>query len=123
MRRDGRFKTFDGTTRLVAGVKSRPSRGHTARHPNYVVESNAERLLRLGDLMHVAAAQFAESAVTFNVDVDSQAVARERKLADADAIRNGYWVGVAHVAFPGLGHLRSEGTGYLWIPANDTSLR
>jgi glyoxylase-like metal-dependent hydrolase (beta-lactamase superfamily II) len=28
-----------------------------------------------------------------------------------------------HLAFPGLCHLRAEGSGYLWIPANYSSLR
>jgi hypothetical protein len=36
------------------------------------------------------------------------------------------WISQAnmeHLAFPGLGHLRCEGSGYLWIPANYASLR
>ncbi len=48
---------------------------------------------------------------------------QERRLACADAARNGYWVGAAHLSFPGLGHLRAEGDGYVWIPANYSSLR
>jgi hypothetical protein len=27
-------------------------------------------------------------------------------------------VGGAHLQFPGIGHLRSAGTGYLYVPAN-----
>ena len=70
-----------------------------------------------GDLMHVAAVQFADPSVTIKFDTDPKAAARERELAYADAARNGYWVGAAHVAFPGIGHLRAEGNGYVWIPA------
>lgn len=44
-------------------------------------------------------------------------------LTNTIAARNGYWVGAAHIAFRGLGHLRAEGNGYVWIPANYTSLR
>jgi hypothetical protein len=73
--------------------------------------------------MHVAAVQFPEPAVTIQFDTDSKAAATQRKLAYADAAKNGYWVGAAHIAFPGLGHLRAEGSGYVWIPANYTSLR
>lgn len=119
----GRFNAFDGATALVPGVKALASRGHTPGHTTYVVESKGEKLVLWGDLMHVAAVQFAEPSVTIEFDVDPKAAAKERKLAYADAARNGYWVGAAHIAFPGLGHLRGERNGYAWIPANYTSLR
>ncbi len=119
----GKFKPFDGTTELVPGVKAMASRGHTPGHTTYLVESNGQKLALWGDLMHVAAVQFADPSVTIKFDVDAKAAARERKLAYADAAKNGYWVGAAHIAFPGLGHLRAEGSGYVWIPANYTALR
>jgi hypothetical protein len=34
------------------------------------------------------------------------------------AALEGYWVGGAHIAFPGLGHVRATGTSYTWVPAN-----
>jgi glyoxylase-like metal-dependent hydrolase (beta-lactamase superfamily II) len=120
---EGKFKTFDGATELVLGIKATASHGHTPGHTTYVVESKGEKLVLWGDLMHVAAVQFAEPSVTIQFDVDSTAAVRERKRAYADAAKNGYWVGAAHIAFPGLGHLRTEGNGYVWIPANYSSLR
>ncbi len=119
----GKFKPFDGATELVPGVKALASHGHTPGHTTYLVESKGQKLALWGDLMHVAAVQFPEPAVTIQFDVDSKAAARERKLAFADAAKKGYWVGAAHIAFPGLGHLRADGNGYVWIPANYTSLR
>jgi glyoxylase-like metal-dependent hydrolase (beta-lactamase superfamily II) len=119
----GKFTPFDGATELVPGVKAMASPGHTPGHTTYVVESKGDKLVLWGDLMHVAAVQFAEPSVTIRFDVDSKAAARARKLAYADAAKNGYWVGAAHIAFPGLGHLRAEGSGYLWIPANYSSSR
>ena len=73
--------------------------------------------------MHVAAVQFAEPAVTIKFDTDSKAAAGERAKAYADAAKQVYWVGVAHVAFPGIGHVRRDGNGYAWIPVNYMSLR
>jgi hypothetical protein len=35
----------------------------------------------------------------------------------ADAAKRGYYVALAHVAFPGIGRLRAEGSGYVWVPA------
>jgi hypothetical protein len=71
--------------------------------------------------MHVAAVQFPDPSVTIGFDTDSKAAAPQRKKAFADAAKNGYWVAIAHVPFPGLGHLRNEGSGYAWVPLNYSS--
>ena len=65
-----------------------------------------------GDLMHVAAVQFANPSVTIQFDTDSKAAAVQRKQAYAEAAKQGYLVGSAHLSFPGLGHLRTDGKGY-----------
>jgi glyoxylase-like metal-dependent hydrolase (beta-lactamase superfamily II) len=114
----GRFKPFDGDTELVPGIRAMASRGHTPGHTTYVVESKGAKLALWGDLMHVAAVQFAEPSVTIKFDSDSKAAAAQRKRAYADAAGKGYWVAAAHLSFPGLGHLRPEGKGYAWVPAN-----
>jgi hypothetical protein len=71
-----------------------------------------------GDLMHVAAVQFAEPSVTIQFDTDSKHAAPQRKKAYADAAKNGYFVAAAHVSFPGIGQLRPDGKGYRWLPVN-----
>jgi hypothetical protein len=75
-----------------------------------------------GDLLHVAAVQFAEPAVTIRFDSDSKAAAVSRGKELEDAARGGYLVGIAHVSFPGLGHVRKEGSGYVWVPVNYSTL-
>jgi len=119
----GRFKPFDGDTELVPGIKATASRGHTPGHSTYVVESKGQKLVLWGDLMHVAAVQFADPSVTIQFDTNSKAAALQRRKAYADAAKQGYWVAAAHLAFPGIGHLRAEGKGYNWVPANYTSMR
>jgi hypothetical protein len=73
--------------------------------------------------MHVAAVQFADPSVTIQFDTNSKAAAVQRRRAYANAAKQGYWVAAAHLAFPGIGHLRAEGKGYNWVPANYTSMR
>ena len=114
----GKFKTFDGDTDLVPGIKAMASPGHTPGHITYIVESKGEKLALWGDLMHVAAVQFAEPSVTIKFDTDPKSAAAQRKRAYADAARRGYWVAAAHLAFPGIGHVRTEGKAYAWVPAN-----
>lgn len=114
----GKFKPFEGSTELVPGVRSIAAPGHTAGHSAYVVESKGQKLVLWGDLMHVAAVQFEHPEVTIQFDTDSKQAARQRAKAYADAARNGYMVGSAHVSFPGLGHVRKQGKGYTWLPLN-----
>jgi glyoxylase-like metal-dependent hydrolase (beta-lactamase superfamily II) len=121
----GKLKTFQGNTELVPGVRAQSAFGHTPGHTVYVVESKGEKLMLWGDLMHVAAVQFDEPSVTIDFDSDTKAAAAERKKAYADAAKNGYMVGVSHIAFPGVGQLRaaSTGEGYIWVPLNYSSLK
>ncbi len=114
----GRFKTFDGETELVPGVRAVPAWGHTPGHTIYVVESEGNRLVVWGDLMHVAAVQFAMPSATVSFDSDNAAAAPQRIRNYADAAAKGYYVAVAHVSFPGIGRLRADGKGYDWIPVN-----
>ena len=119
----GKFKPFDGDTELVPGIKAVAARGHTPGHSTYLVESQGQKLALWGDLMHVAAVQFAQPSVTIQFDTDSQAAAAQRKRAYAAAVKQGYLVGSAHLSFPGLGHLRRDGTGYAWVPVNYNGLK
>ena len=119
----GKFKPFDGATQLVPGVSAVPAYGHTPGHSVYVVESQGQKMVVWGDLMHVGAVQFPEPAVTVSFDTDSKAAASERSKKYAEAAKGGYWVAVAHLPFPGIGHLRADGKGYDWIPANYTANR
>ena len=119
----GKFKPFDGNTDLLPGIKAQAARGHTPGHSTYAVESKGQKLVLWGDLMHVAAVQFAEPSVTIAFDTDSKVAAAQRKQAYADAAKQGYWVAAAHLSFPGIGHLRSDGKGYSFVPANYTNLK
>lgn len=114
----GKFKPFSGNTDLVPGVRAIGSPGHTPGHTLYEVQSQGEKLVFWGDLMHVAAVQFAEPATTIKFDVDSKAAAAQRKKAYADAAKHGYLVAASHLSFPGIGRLRAESKGYSFIPVN-----
>lgn len=113
-----KFKAFDGDTDLIPGIKAIASHGHTAGHSIFQIESKGQKLMLWGDLMHVAAVQFDKPSVTIHFDSDSKAAAAQRKKAYADAARQGYLVGAAHLSFPGLGYVRTEGKAYAWSAVN-----
>jgi len=114
----GRFKPFDGDTDLVPGIRAVAAPGHTPGHTTYQIESKGQKLMLLGDTLHVASVQFPDPSVTILFDTDSKAAMAQRKKIFAAAAKGGYWIGAAHVPFPGIGHVRSEGAGYAWVPVN-----
>lgn len=119
----GKFKPFEGNTDLVAGIKAVATHGHTPGHSFYVAESKGRKMVFWGDLMHVVAVQFENPGVTIQFDTDSKAAAAQRRKAFADAAKQGYLVGIAHVSFPGIGRLRAQGKGYAWVPVNYSAIR
>jgi glyoxylase-like metal-dependent hydrolase (beta-lactamase superfamily II) len=117
----GKLKPFTGATDLVPGVRAIPAPGHTPGHTIYAAESEGQRIVFWGDLMHVAAVQFVQPSVTIAFDTDSKMAAPARQKNFAEAARQGYFVGIAHVSFPGIGQLRADGKGYDWLPVNYSS--
>jgi glyoxylase-like metal-dependent hydrolase (beta-lactamase superfamily II) len=118
----GRLKPIEADGELVPGIRAAASNGHTPGHTTYVVESKGNRLVVIGDLMHVAAVQFEEPGVTIQFDSDPVAAAAQRKKAYADGAERGDLFAIAHVSFPGLGRLRRSGSGYTFVPVNYSSL-
>jgi glyoxylase-like metal-dependent hydrolase (beta-lactamase superfamily II) len=112
----GRFKPFSGATELVPGISAIPAYGHTPGHTIYAVESEGQKLVVWGDMMHVAEVQFPQPSATWS-EFDSKLAMAQRLKHFADAAKKGYYVALAHVAFPGIGRLRAEGSGYVWVPA------
>ncbi len=119
----GKYKAFEGDVELVPGVSSHSGKGHTPGHATYVVESKGQKLVLIGDLIHVAAVQLDHPEVTISFDSDPKTAAAERRQAFDAAARGKYLIGAAHLQFPGLGHLTKEGKGYGFIPVNYTQMR
>ncbi len=114
----GKFKAFEGNTDLVKGIKAVSSNGHTPGHTSYEVESKGQKLVLMGDLMHVAAVQFDDPSVTIAFDTNTSDAAKARQKTYADAAKEGFILGVTHVSFPGLGRVAPKATGYSWLPVN-----
>ena len=119
----GKFKAFEGDVELVPGISSHSGKGHTPGHATYVVQSKGQKLVLIGDLVHVGAVQFGHPEVTISFDSDQKAAAAERKQAFDAAARGHYLVGASHLQFPGIGHIEKEGKGYEFIPVNYTQMR
>jgi glyoxylase-like metal-dependent hydrolase (beta-lactamase superfamily II) len=119
----GKFQPFEGDVELVPGISSHSGKGHTPGHATYVVQSKGQKLVLVGDLVHVATVQMPHPEITISFDSDQKTAAAERRQAFDAAARGGYLIGGAHLQFPGLGHLRKDGKGYDFIPVKYTQMR
>jgi glyoxylase-like metal-dependent hydrolase (beta-lactamase superfamily II) len=119
----GKFKPIEKDGELVPGVSAQAEHGHTPGHTVYAVESHGQKLVLIGDLIHLAAVQFDNPQVTIAFDSDEKAAYAARKKVFDDAAKNGWLVGGSHLQFPGLGHLQTQGKGYRWVPVNYTQMR
>ncbi len=117
----GKYQPFDTNGDLVPGIRSIATYGHTAGHTSYEVESKGQQLMIVGDLIHVAAVQFDNPAVTIAFDSDANEAAASRKKVFGDIAASGAMVAAAHLQFPGLGHLHAAGKSWQWIPVNYTT--
>jgi glyoxylase-like metal-dependent hydrolase (beta-lactamase superfamily II) len=114
----GKYQPFDTDGEVVPGVRSIATYGHTAGHTSYLVESKGQKLMLIGDLIHVAAVQFNDPGVTIAFDSDAPAAAATRKKVFAELASHGALLGANHLQFPALGHLRATGKSWQWVPVN-----
>jgi len=117
--RDGAFSPFEDGVELVPGIRALATHGHTPGHTSYWIESAGQKMLVLGDMVHLGAVQFPQPAATIKFDSDRHAARLQREKVFHDAASEGYWIAAAHLSFPGIGHLRAAGAGgYTFVPVN-----
>jgi glyoxylase-like metal-dependent hydrolase (beta-lactamase superfamily II) len=117
------YQPFKGGTQLLPGISAVQGYGHTPGHIAYQVESKGQKLLVIGDLIHVSAVQLDHPEVTIAFDTDGKAAVQSRERLFTEAANNGELVAASHMPFPGIGHLRADGKKYQWIPVNYTQMR
>ena len=100
-------------TEVLPGVRMVAANGHTPGHVGWLVD---DRLLLWGDIVHFHAVQFARPQVYLVFDSNAPAAIASRKRLFAEAARHDWWVGGAHLPFPGLGHVVPYGKkSYHWV--------
>lgn len=119
----GKFRTLSGQVGLPAGIAAVDTHGHTPGHTSFLLTSQGQSLLVLGDLVHNHAVQFAHPEVAFEYDSDKAQAVKTRKAVFADAAKQRLWVAGAHLPFPGIGHIRAEGKAFAWVPLEYSPLR
>lgn len=101
---------------VFTGVSAVLQAGHTPGHTGWLLESEGDRLLIWGDIVHLASVQVPrpDAALVFDVDQAMACQSRQRVFdwVAGERIR----VAGAHLGFSGFGHLRREGSGFAYQP-------
>jgi glyoxylase-like metal-dependent hydrolase (beta-lactamase superfamily II) len=114
----GKFETFADNAAPVPGLGSILYAGHTPGHSAITLESEGQKIVFWGDITHGDMLQFDEPGVAIEFDIDQKAAVATRDLAFRQAVDGKYLVAGAHIAFPGIGHVRQDSTTYDWLPIN-----
>jgi len=111
----GALKGFKPGAILFPGVTTMDTHGHTPGHTAYLFESGGHGFLAIGDIVHVHAVQFSHPDVTMDFDSDQPTAAATRKALFDTLVQKGWSFGGAHLPFPGIGHLRKDGSAYTYV--------
>jgi glyoxylase-like metal-dependent hydrolase (beta-lactamase superfamily II) len=105
-----------GAAVLPGLVTAVPVNGHTPGHSAYDIASGPDHLLYIGDSAHhsVISVQRPDWTVEFDGDPPT-AQASRRALLQRAADQNLRLYAV-HFPFPGLGRVKPQGDGFVWIP-------
>lgn len=114
----GKLNTFTFGNEIFPGITPVASFGHTPGHSFYELESKGQKMMFWGDIILSDVVQFTNPLITSAYDHDSKAATSTRKKALVDAAAKGYWVAISHSSFPGIGHIRAEGSKFKLIPIN-----
>jgi glyoxylase-like metal-dependent hydrolase (beta-lactamase superfamily II) len=99
--------TTIGDNAAPHGLTAVPTPGHTPGHTAWLIDSQGERLLIWGDVVHFPAIQFAMPHASVRYDIDSAAAAiARRKVLDMVAAEALPVAGV-HLDFPCYTHVRA----------------
>ena len=116
-----RVVTIKDGTKVLPGITAMSEPGHTPGHTAYLVESAGHKLLLWGDIVH-SAVQFSHPGITVEYDVKPDKAVLTRKALLKMVASEDLVVGSAHISFPGFGHVRKSGNGYVWVPLPYNSL-
>lgn len=111
---------IDGPKEILPGVRVEPAFGHTPGHQIAHLSSAGKELLLIADCIHhhCLSLRHPDWHLRFDADAAKGAETRTRMLDRAAADKA--LVLAYHMPFPGLGHVRKQGAGFEWVPAEWT---
>jgi glyoxylase-like metal-dependent hydrolase (beta-lactamase superfamily II) len=112
-------KTGAEPPELLRGIRAVAAFGHTPGHTLFLLESEGQRFLIWGDLMHAEKIQFPLPSTSVSYDTDPAAAAASRLEILEYLARENIPLGGMHLVYPAVGRVRAQGEGYAFIPAEE----
>jgi len=102
---------------IVPGISPIAAYGHTPGHTVYLIENGKDKLLIIGDLLHIALVQFPVPEISATYDMDQKTAAAVRRQVLDYAAKNKIPVAGMHIVYPGTGSVSVEGSGFKFTPS------
>jgi len=113
---------FDDEREVVPGIRAIPALGHRTGHSAYLIESNGERLLHVGDAAVDPVYLEYPGVENYRHDTDRERACSARRMLVERAIAEDAFVVGSHFQLPGIGRLtRIAADRYAWAPIPDES--
>lgn len=112
-----KVSTFQPGAAVVPGVVTAVAvDGHTPGHSAYEIASGDERLFYLGDTAHHSVISLARPEWTVDYDQDAPVAQASRRTVLQRAADNNLRVYAVHFPYPGIGHVKTQDGGFVWVP-------
>lgn len=98
----------------LPGLIAMMAGGHTPGHTCWQIESNGERLLIWGDIVHIAAVQVPRPDTGLVFDVDPVKACASRRRMFEHVAGEKLTVAGAHLGYPGFATIEKRGDGYAY---------
>lgn len=114
--KSGQLKPFADGEEVVPGITASIHPGHTPGSSFYTLKSAGQKMVFLGDVIHVPGVQFVRPDITIKFDLDSKKAAQVRAETFSNFEQGRTLFSAPHLPFPGVGHIAKDGTGYRFYP-------
>ncbi|MBR1152035.1 MBL fold metallo-hydrolase [Bradyrhizobium sp. JYMT SZCCT0428] len=111
------LKSIGDGDRVADRLRAVALPGHAPGHTGYAFDTDEDRFLFFGDIIHVPALQFGNPEFSWGYDDDQPAARATRKKVLHEAAETGTWIAGAHLGWPGIGRVVRKGGAYGYEPA------
>ncbi len=109
--------TFQPGAAVLPGlVTAVQVKGHTPGHSAYEIASGEDRLLYIGDTAHHSVISVQKPDWTIDYDADAPTAEVSRRAFLQRAADQNLRLYAVHFPFPGVGHVKARGEGFIWVP-------
>ncbi|NEH46034.1 MBL fold metallo-hydrolase [Rhizobium leguminosarum] len=109
-------KTFNPGEDVATGIKSVRIPGHTPGHVGYMISSNGQTLLDVGDTVHSSIVSLAKPDWAMGYDTDLAVGRTSRREVLNQLATEHQLIFAPHFPYPGVGWIVSQNDHFEWFP-------